>query len=179
MGVLFIGWPGVLTYSPLYSQEIGLNFGGSFFLAFGVGLVLAQLITKVILEKSKSIFINSLAIVLVICGHGVIGLTHNQTGFLIGAVIIGMGYALSFSIFTKLTFDLVIPERRGRCSGTLFIVEDLGATIGIYTYSFIAESTGTFANAYLMAAGVSVVSLLVLCLAALPDYLRKQSSQVN
>jgi len=88
-------------------------------------------------------------------------------------VVIGAGYGISFSIFTKLAFDLVVPERRGRCSGTLYISEDLGATIGIYAYSFIAESTGTFSNAYLMAAGISIVSLMVLLLAALPDYLGK------
>ncbi len=177
MGVLFIGWPGVLTYSPLYSQEIGMDFGGSFFLAFGVGLILAQLITKIILGESKSIFFTAIAIVLVILGHSIIGLTRNPTGLLIGAVVIGAGYGISFSIFTKLAFDLVVPERRGRCSGTLYISEDLGATIGIYVYSFIAGTTGTFANAYLMAAGISGVSLAILIFTALPDY-KKRLSEV-
>jgi MFS family permease len=173
MGILFIGWPGVLTYSPLYSLEVGLSFGGFFFLAFGTGLILSQFIAKIILNEARSKTFTAFAILLVVTGHGIIGLIRNQTGFLLGAVFIGAGYGLSFSIFTKLAFDLVVPERRGRCSGTLYIVEDLGATIGIYAYSFIAEATGTFANAYLMAAGISAVSLTLLLLIALPDYQKR------
>jgi predicted MFS family arabinose efflux permease len=175
MGILFIGWPGVLTYSPLYSLEVGLSFGGFFFLAFGSGLLLSQFIAKIILSETRSKSYTAFAILLVVAGHSIIGLVRNQAGFLLGAVFIGAGYGLSFSIFTKLAFDLVIPERRGRCSGTLFIVEDLGATIGIYAYSFIADATGTFANAYLMAAGISLISLSLLLFVALPDYKKRIS----
>jgi MFS family permease len=175
MGILFIGWPGVLTYSPLYSLEVGLSFGGFFFLAFGSGLILSQFIAKIILSETRSKSYTAFAILLVVAGHSIIGLVRNQAGFLLGAVFIGAGYGLSFSIFTKLAFDLVIPERRGRCSGTLFIVEDLGATIGIYAYSFIADATGTFANAYLMAAGISLISLSLLLFVALPDYKKRIS----
>ena len=35
MGIVFIGWPGILTYRPLYSIEVGLPFVGLFFLFLG------------------------------------------------------------------------------------------------------------------------------------------------
>lgn len=177
MGTLFIGWPGVLTYGPLYSLEVGLEFGGVFFLALGVGLLSSRPIAKWILGGSRSNVYTAIAILMVIAGHSAIGSIRNVPGFLIGAALIGAGYGLSFSIFTKFGFDLVPPEKRGRCSGTLYIAQDLGATIGIYAYSGVAEATGTLANAYLMAAGITLIPLALLLFAALPDYRRKISAR--
>lgn len=173
MGFLFVGWPGVLTYGPLYSLEVGLTFGGFFFLSFGIGLILSQFVARMILGDGKPMALTSLAIIIVIVGHSVIGFVRSRTGFLGGAIFIGAGYGLSFSIFSKMAFDLVVPERRGRASGTLYIAQDLGATAGIYAYSFVAETTGTFANAYLMAGAVTLVPLAMLLLLALPDYRKK------
>ncbi|HUV15109.1 MAG TPA: MFS transporter [Pelolinea sp.] len=175
LGMLFIGWPGVLTYGPLYSIEVGLSFGGFYFLSFGIGLILSQFIAKAILGENKPPALTALAIALVIAGHAVIGFLRSRAGFLGGAVLIGAGYGLSFSIFNKLAFDLVEPERRGRCSATIYIAQDIGATIGIYAYSFVAESFGSFSYSYLMAAAVTILPVILLLLFALPDYKRKCS----
>lgn len=177
MGTLFMGWPGVLTYGPLYSLEVGLAFGGTFFLSFGIGLILSQFIARLIIGEERPPAFTALAILLVITGHCIIGFTRNQIGFLAGAVFIGAGYGLSFSIFTKLAFDMVVPERRGRCAGTLYIAQDIGATIGIYAYSFVAELTGTYSTGYLMAGAASIIPAAVLLTFALPDYARKRLSE--
>lgn len=174
LGVMMVGWPGVLTYGPLYSMEVGLSFGGYFFLAFGAGLLLSQIAGGFITNNEKSPAIKSLALVLSIIGHITISLIRNKIGFLTGAVFMGAGYALSFSIYTKLAFDLVAPERRGRCSGTLMIAEDIGATIGIYAYGMAAEISGSYADGYLVAAAATLLSLLMLIFIALPDYYRKR-----
>jgi len=173
LGFTFIGWPGVLTYGPLYSLEVGLSFGGYYFLAFGFGLLLSRFIGNIIMGENKSPTLTAFSLVLVIIGHGLIGFLNTKIGFLIGAVFIGSGYGMALSIFKKLAYDLVEPERRGRCSATIFIAQDLGATIGIYAYGFIAESLGSYSYSYLMAAVITIVPLVLLLLVALPDYKRK------
>ena len=176
MGIVFIGWPGILTYGPLYSLEIGLPFVGLFFLSFGIGLILSQFIAKLILGEGKPLSLTAITLLLVICGHSVIGFSHSQPGLLAGAVIIGSGYGLAFSIFAKMAFDLVKPKQRGRCSATLFIAQDIGAILGIYSFSFVAEAYGSFSYSYLMAAAATVLPLVILLVFALPDYKRKNAA---
>ena len=110
---------------------------------------------------------------LAIIGHGVIGFIQSKTSFLLGAVILGSGYGLAFSIFKKMAYDMVEPERRGRLSGTIFFAQDIGATIGLYAYSFIADIFGSYAHSYRMASIVTILPLIVLLLIAAPDYKRK------
>ena len=93
-----------------------------------------------------------------------------------GAIIIGSGYGLAFSIFAKMAFDLVNPKRRGRCSATLFIAQDIGAIIGIYAFSFVAEASGSFSYSSLMAAATTVLPLVILLVFALPYYKRKNAA---
>jgi MFS family permease len=179
LGITFIGWPGVLTYGPLYSLEVGLSFGGYFFLAFGCGLLLSRSISNTITGENKSPAFTALALVLVVVGYSMIGFLNSKVGFLSGAVFIGAGYGMTFSIFMKLAYDLVEPERRGRASSTIFIAQDVGVIIGIYAYGYLAESLGSFSYSYLMAAAVTILPLILLLLFALPDYKRKYISDVS
>ena len=176
MCIVFIGWPGILTYGPLYSLEIGLPFVGLYFLSFGIGLILSQFIAKFILGEGKPPYLTPISLILVVCGHSVIGFSHSQVGLLAGAVIIGSGYGLAFSIFAKMAFDLVKPKQRGRCSATLFISQDIGAIIGIYAFSFVAKTYGSYSYSYLMAAAATVLPLVILLVFALPDYKRKNAA---
>ena len=176
MCIVFIGWPGILTYGPLYSLEIGLPFIGLFFLSIGIGLIFSQFIGKLILGEGKPPYLTAIPLILVISGHSVIGFLHSQPGLLAGAVIIGSGYGLAFSIFAKMAFDLVKPERRGRCSATLFIAQDIGAIIGINSFSFVADAFGSYAYSYLMAAAATILPLVILLAFALPDYKRKNAA---
>ena len=179
LGLLFIGWPGVLTFGPLYSKEIGMSFTGYFFLVFGIGLLLSQFVAKIVLADDRPPALTGVSLVLAIIGHGVIGFIQSKASFLIGAVILGSGYGLAFSIFKKMAYDMVEPERRGRCSGTIFFAQDIGATIGLYAYSFIADIFGSYAHSYRMASIVTILPLIVLLLIAVPDYKRKYLSDTQ
>jgi MFS family permease len=171
LGISFIGWPGVLTYGPLYSQEIGLSFTGYFFLVYGIGLLASQFITRYVQVDGKP-EMTGISLVLVIIGHAIIGFIKTRVSFLVGAVFIGAGYGLSFSIFKKMAFDLVEPERRGRCSATLFLIQDIGATIGLYAYGYTSEFFGSFAYSYQMSAIVTILPLILLLVFVAPYYNR-------
>jgi len=179
LGITLIGWPGVLTYGPLYSLEVGLSFGGYFFLTFGIGLLLSRYISNIILAEDRPPAFTAVSLVFVIAGHGVIGFLRSKVGFLVGAVFIGAGYGLSFSIIKKLAYDLVEPERRGRASATILIAQDLGATLGIYAYSYVAESFGSYSYSYRMASAVTILPTILLLLVVLPYYKRKYSPGVS
>jgi len=173
LGLTLIGWAGIMTFGPLYSAEIGLSFTGYFFLALGVGLIISQFIAIVVLADDKSPALTAVSLILVIIGHAVIGFIQSRPSLLIGVVFLGSGYGLAFSIFKKMAYDLVEPERRGRCSATMFISEDIGAIVGLYAYSFIANSFGSYAYSYRMASFITFLPLLILLLFAVPDYQRR------
>jgi MFS family permease len=179
LGITFIGWPGVMTYGPLYSLELGLSFGGYFFLAYGGGLLFSRFISNYIMGDNKPPAFTAFSLVLVIIGHTLIGFLNSKVGFLTGAVFIGAGYGMALSIFKKMAYDLVEPERRGRCGATIFVIQDIGATIGIYAYGFLAESLGSFSYSYMMAAVITIVPLVILLLVALPDYKRQNTAGLS
>ena len=172
-GLYFIGWPSILTFGPLYAREIGLDFIGNFYLVYGIGLLLSRPVSQLIQKDRMPISMNAISIAIVVLGHTIIGFFPTSTGFLIGAVFLGTGYGLCSALLQKLAFDLVKPEQRGRCSGTLFIGKDIGNIIGMYAFAFTAQAFGSYSFSYLMTAIVTLAPLLLLIFVALPDYQQK------
>ena len=161
------------------------GFGTLFPIAAGMLLIaIANLLllkfddikTKSVTFSVKEIFEPRAFWFALVLGVTFIGFLNSKVGFLTGAVFIGAGYGMALSIFKKMAYDLVEPERRGRCSATIFVTQDIGATIGIYAYGFLAESLGSFSYSYIMAAAVTIVPLGILLLVALPDYKRKNTA---
>ncbi|MCD6356569.1 MAG: MFS transporter [Anaerolineaceae bacterium] len=173
LGLNFTGWPGILTFGPLYAQEIGLNFIGFLFLAYGVGLVISRPIIKLLERDGIPFYTNAVGVSSILIGHTVIGFFPSSVGFLTGMAFLGAGFGLCFTILQKLAFDLVEPERRGRCSATIYFSQNLGSTMGRFIFGFSAQSFGTYIYSYRIMAAIALLPLLLLLFVALPNYTRK------
>ena len=47
---LFLGWPGLLTFGPLYSNELGIGKPGIFLLSYGFGLLISRWLSKCVVD---------------------------------------------------------------------------------------------------------------------------------
>jgi len=178
LGINFIGWPGILNFGPLYAEEVGLAFAGLLFTAYGVGLIISRPVIKFTERRGAPLSLKAVGVLALIAGHAIIGFVNHPRGFLFGMVFLGLGYGYCFAVLQKLAFDLVEPERRGRCAATIYLNQNLGSTIGRFIFGYTAQSAGTYAVTYQISAAVCVVPLFILLFISLPDYKRKLS-QIN
>jgi len=173
LGLIFFGWPGLLTYGPLYAIELGLTNSSMFLLSIGIGLLLSRFISKVFIDRDRQKITNLIPLFMILIGYMSIGFIREEIGFLIGGCFLGIGYSLAFTIYQAMAFDLVEPESRGACSGTLILGQDIGATIGLYAYGYMAEIFGSYSASYSLVAVEMILPIILFFFIIAPDYSKK------
>jgi len=173
MCLLFIGWPGLLTYGPLFAVEVGFNNAAPFLVTFGFGLLFSRLLGDLVLDLRAPRRAGGLALALLLGGFALSGFMKTQLGFLFGGGMIGIGYGLAFAIFPAMAVNLVEIARRGACNATLIFGQDLGAFFGSYIFGWTAQSFGNYASSYALVGSGMALPLVVFLFFALPNYQKK------
>jgi len=173
MCLIFLGWPGLLTYSPLYATEVGFSNAIPFLLMFGVGLLSSSLISNHFLDLSSPRKAGELALIILLAGFALSGLVKTALSFLMGGVLIGMGYGLSFATFPAMAVNLVEVTKHGACNATVIFGQDVGVFIGSYIFGWSATSFGNYASSYALVGMIMVFPLVIFLFSALPDYQKK------
>ncbi|NMC30321.1 MAG: MFS transporter [Pelolinea sp.] len=173
MCLIFIGWPGLLTYGPLYAQEIGFSSAIPFLIMFGLGLLFSRLLSDRFLNLCAPRKAGWLALTILLGGFALTGFVKTQPGLLGGGMLIGMGYGLSFATFPAMAVNLVEVNRRGACNATIIFGQDLGAFLGSYIFGWTAQSFGNYSSSYALVGLVMGLPMLVFLFFALPDYRKK------
>ncbi len=170
MSLTFLGWPGLLTYGPLYAEEIGLGSAVIFLFAFGIGLFQSRMIGNLILDLRKPQRAGMLSLFSLLVGFVITGYFPPGWNFILGGALIGMGYGLSFAIFPAMAVNLVEKTRRGVCNATLTFGQDVGAFFGSYVFGWTAQAFGNYSSSYSLIGFIMAVPVLFFLFFALPDY---------
>ena len=179
MGITFFGWPGMLTFGPLYAREVGFASGSLFLIVLGVGLVTSRLFNKFTADARLVSFSGAFSLAIIMCGHVTIGLTRTQIGFLIGVGLMGIGYGTLFSIVPAMTIEMVEAQRRGACNATVIFGQDIGAYLGYYMFGWVAQLFGSYSSSYLVSGIFMVIPIIIFVLVAYPDYRKKKKKLLS
>ena len=171
------------TYVAMYAKHIGITGGtGLFFTCMAVGLAISRLfsgkqvdhghITEVIHIAFYPVIICFLS--LFFCERVASVSVHAASLMLYAtALVLGAGFGTMFPAFNTMFVNLGRHDQRGTATSTYLTSWDIGIGIGLVLGGIIGEHS-SFSYAYLMGAGLSLISLLGFVFYASPHFHRNR-----
>lgn len=156
---LSFAYSGLLTFVPVYAQELGFASQASyFFVLFAVIMILSRPITGKLYDRLGEHYIVYPSIVLYAIGLVVLSQSHSIFLFLTAAAIIGLGYGTLFPSFQTIVVTSSAPHRRGLATSTFLLFYDTGIAVGAFVLGMVASSVSYHAM-YFSSAIIVVISL--------------------
>ena len=171
------------TYVAMYAKHIGITGGtGLFFTCMAVGLAISRLfsgkqvdhghITEVVHIAFYPVILCFLSLFL--CERVASVSVHAASLMLYAtALVLGAGFGTMFPAFNTMFVNLGRHDQRGTATSTYLTSWDIGIGIGLVLGGIIGEHS-SFSYAYLMGAGLSLISLLGFVFYASPHFHRNR-----
>jgi len=172
-----ITYGGLVSFISLYALKTGIGYTGVFFIVFAAGITLARLYMGKIFDRHGPKILSIVGILLLACGHIILGLLINTTAFMVAGFLLGLGSGIVFPTFQAMVNNLVPPHRRGAANSTLFSGLDLGIGLGMLFTGFLAHSIG-LPHTYLIFGVVNLAALLYFLSVSLRHYQKKLHSGI-
>ena len=151
-GLTGIAYGSILSFVPVFAEEIGLGTMSSyFFLVFAVVMIAFRpYLGRTFDEKgAKIVLVPSLLIFAL--GLMVLGGTTVTITLLVAAGLIGLGYGTLLPGYQTLAIQRTTPKRSGHAISTFFILYDLGIAFGAFIWGIVIELYG-FQTMYFLGA---------------------------
>lgn len=160
---------GIVSFITLFSKEIGIKNGGTFFLAYAAALSLVRPTSGKLLDRRGPAPVITVGFLCTAAGFILLSLSRELTGFLAAAVIIGAGNGMVWPSIQTMVINMVKPQRRGVANSTYFSALDLGIGLGSIFLGWLANRT-SIGTMYFVSALILFVPLAYFSLYALKDY---------
>ncbi len=162
--VLLLGLFGIAGYAafvPLYIDEIGLDDAGPFFLVYGVIVLAVRILGARIPDRLGPVRASSIALTAIASGIGAIAIIPSAAGLWFGTVVLAIGMSLLFPALFTLVVNGAPDGERSHAVGSFSLFFDLSQGLGAPILGIIVTLTGAERPAFLAAAGVALVGLLL------------------
>jgi MFS family permease len=171
MMLMSFSYGGLLSFVPIYGQEINVKNPGMFFLVFAAGLGIARLLAGKSFDRRGPKVVGTLAFVAMIMGFVSLSLTKSIPGFFCAAFVLGISQGMLTPTFQAMVNELIHRERRGAANSTYFTAFDLGIASGTVVVGLLADKIG-LSGAFAVCAGCCLLGLAFFTLHTLPHFLR-------
>lgn len=137
-GFVGVAYASILSFVPVYAEEIGLATTASyFFLVFAiVMLVFRPYLGRMFDERGPRIVLVP-SLLIFATGLLVLGFTSTSFVLLLAAALIGLGYGTLLPGFQTVAIQNAAKDRSGHAISTFFMFYDLGIAIGALIWGII------------------------------------------
>jgi len=163
MGVLAVSYGSVLTFLPLSAVQQGIVNPGLFFTAYGLTLIVAQVLAGQVSDRVGRVRVIVPAMVLLALAFLVLALVRGLPLLLGVAVLYGLGFGSARAALNAWVVDRVPTSIRGMAISIAYGSFDLGVGVGSYLLGWVAQFWG-YPTMY---ASVGVICLLGVAVFAL------------
>ena len=134
----------VLTVIPDQSRLLGLtgSHKGWFYLCYTISSLAVRLLAGKSSDKYGRVPVLRWSTAMLALGLAILVLTPSVPGFLLGAVVFGLGTGLNSPTLYAWTIDLSDPLRRGRAVATMYIALEAGIGLGALAAGWIFSNQG-------------------------------------
>lgn len=130
----------IITLLPLYGQGRGMEDPGLFFALYAVSLVFA----RAFLGRSSDTYGRWPVIItggiFIALSLMVLAFVQNQTGFLLIALLYGLGNGIAMPALQAFAVDQVEPQERGSAMGTYTSIFDIGLASGAILMAYMVHA---------------------------------------
>jgi len=155
------GFAGFAAFVPLYVDEIGLEDAGAFFLVYGVIVLAVRILGARIPDRLGPVRAASFALGAIAAGIGTVAVVANVTGLWIGTVLLALGMSMLYPGLFTLAVNGAPDGERSHAVGSFSLFFDLSQGLGAPILGIIVTLTGAERPAFLFAAAVAVVGLVI------------------
>lgn len=168
------------SYVAMYADEIGIQVSpGLYFTFMAVGLAVSRIFSGRQVDKGKITQVISIGMYLACFSFLALAYCKNLMAwnpeitsdiFLFIALLQGISFGTMFPAFNTLFVNLAPHNQRGTATSTYLTSWDVGIGIGLMAGGSIAQAFGGFNYAYLLGAGLTVISALYFLFKAGPYF---------
>lgn len=169
----YLGMAGIIYMIMLYAEQYAIAHVSWWYVFGPLGVILARMFAGRIFDQQGPRLAVAIGLGLVFAALAILAVFPNDVGFLVAALLQGLGTGILHPCNFAMAANMVEPERRGAAMATVFAALDLGIGIGSYVLGWIAQVTGSHAAMFAVAAAVQLVSAMLYTRKVLPDYTRK------
>ena len=168
------------TYVAMYADEIGIETStGLYFTCMAVGLAISRIFSGKQVDKGRitqvicmGMYLAFFCFVALYACEPMMERFPRFTSefFLAIALLQGVAFGTMFPAFNTLFVNLAPNNQRGTATSTYLTSWDVGIGIGLMLGGYIGERWGSFSYAYLMGAGLTVLSTVYFLVKAGPHF---------
>lgn len=165
---------GFLMFAPLYAREIGVVHIGLVFTVASITIVIVRLVFGWVPDAIGPIRAGTGALLLTAFAAVVVAMWAQPAGMFVGAMLLATGLSLQSPSFIALAVEGVSPNERGSAMATFTGFFDISAALVGPMFGLIVTG-GTYRDAFLVGAAMSLVALVILRLIVAPRAVRAES----
>ncbi|MBN2744150.1 MAG: MFS transporter [Marinilabiliaceae bacterium] len=130
----------ILSFSALYSADMGASNPGLFFTLLAIGLGVARAFSGTMIDNGHIRRASLLGIAILASCFTLFVSIQNPAIYYISALIIGVGYGVVFPAFQTGFVNMASHHERGTANSTFLTAFDIGVGLGMLLAGKIAES---------------------------------------
>ena len=168
------------SYVAMYAEEIGIRVSsGLYFTFMAVGLAVSRIFSGKQVDKGRITLVISLGMYLACASFFALASCERlmlwsagftSLFFLFIALLQGVAFGTMFPAFNTLFVNLAPNSQRGTATSTYLTSWDVGIGVGLMAGGVIAQAFGGFNYAYLLGAGLTILSALYFLFKAGPHF---------
>lgn len=157
----YFGFGAVSTVTPDFSDYLGLQNKGYYFMVFTIFSILVRLFAGKISDKHGRMPVTIVGCSVLIVAMVITGYANSISLFLTGAAFFGVAMGILSPVLSAWTVDLSRDDNRGRAIATMFISLEAGIGLGAFLSAAIfANQRHNLESVFYCMAGFAVAALI-------------------
>lgn len=151
----------ILTLIPDWSEHLGIENKGLFFIVFTVSSLLSRFISGKMSDKYGRRPLIILGFIILIVSLFIIGYFQFITGLMIGSAIYGTAMGIITPALNAWTIDLSLPNQRGKAISTMYIALEAGIGFGaLFSGWYYQNKISNLPNVFYFCTFMALVGLV-------------------
>ncbi len=158
--MISFSYASIMSFIAPFASSIHLmQYAGLFFVVFAISMMSLRPITGKIYDRKGPQYVIYPAVLTFSLGLLVLSQIHNLTGFMLAAVLIGLGFGSAQPCLQTLAIQRAPKHRIGYATSTFYTCYDIGIAIGSLVVGMMITKQ-SFSFAFIICATLTALSLL-------------------
>jgi len=158
--MISFSYASIMSFIAPFASSIHLmQYAGLFFVVFAISMMSLRPITGKIYDRKGPQYVIYPAVLTFSLGLLVLSQIHNLTGFMLAAVLIGLGFGSAQPCLQTLAIQRAPKHRIGYATSTFYTCYDIGIAIGSLVVGMMITKQ-SFSFAFIICAALTALSLL-------------------
>ena len=126
----YIAYGSILTLIPDWTEHLGFQNKGVFFIVFTISSMLVRFFAGKISDQKGRVLVIKLGLVLLIMALVILASVDAKIGLILGGLMYGISTGILSPALNAWTIDFSKPEERGKAMATMYIAMEAGIGFG-------------------------------------------------